>query len=85
VSKEDMIETFEELMQKLENCVSKLEEGGLSLDNSTQLYEDGMKLAVEVSRRLAESDLKITNIRERYHEIFAEIDNEKNDIDLSNP
>lgn len=73
---EDNMKTFEELMQELETIVEKLEKGGLSLDDSTQIYEEGMKVAVEVTKRLTESELKISNIRERYREIFDEIEDE---------
>ena len=71
---EDNMKTFEELMQELETIVEKLEKGGLSLDDSTQIYEEGMKVAVEVTKRLTESELKISNIRERYREIFDDIE-----------
>ena len=73
---EDNMETFEELMQELETIVEKVEKGGLSLDDSTQIYEEGMKVAVEVTKRLTESELKISNIRERYREIFDDIEDE---------
>ena len=73
---EENMKTFEELMQELETIVEKLEKGGLSLDDSTQIYEEGMKVAVEVTKRLTESELKISNIRERYREIFDEIEDE---------
>ena len=46
------------------------------MDDSTQIYEEGMKVAVEVTKRLTESELKISNIRERYREIFDEIEDE---------
>ena len=74
MTNEDNMETFEELMQKLETIVEKLEKGGLSLEDSTQIYEEGMKVAVDVTKRLTESELKISNIRERYQEIFEEIE-----------
>ena len=74
MTNDDNIETFEELMQKLETIVEKLEKGGLSLEDSTQIYEEGMKVAVDVTKRLTESELKISNIRERYQEIFEEIE-----------
>tara|TARA_Y100001934_G_C12107983_1_gene657127 strand:- start:32 stop:283 length:252 start_codon:yes stop_codon:yes gene_type:complete len=74
MTNEDNIETFEELMQKLETIVEKLEKGGLSLEDSTLIYEEGMKVAVDVTKRLTESELKISNIRERYQEIFEEIE-----------
>ena len=74
MTNEDNVETFEKLMQNLETIVEKLEKGGLSLEDSTQIYEEGMKVAVEVTKRLTESELKISNIRERYQEIFEEIE-----------
>ena len=36
---------FEELYKKLEETVESLEKGGLSLEQSIALYEEGMKLA----------------------------------------
>ena len=74
MTNKDNMGTFEELMQKLETIVEKLEKGGLSLEDSTQIYEEGMKVAVDVTKRLTESELKISNIRERYQEIFEEIE-----------
>jgi len=74
MTNEDNVETFEKLMQNLETIVEKLEKGGLSLEDSTQIYEEGMKVAVDVTKRLTESELKISNIRERYQEIFEEIE-----------
>ena len=74
MTNKDNMGTFEELMQKLETIVEKLEKGGLSLEDSTQLYEEGMKVAVDVTKRVPESELKISNIRERYQEIFEEIE-----------
>ena len=38
-------ETFEELYRRLEETVAKLEEGGLPLERSLALYEEGMSLA----------------------------------------
>ena len=39
--------TFEEKLKSLENTVGKLEENDLSLDQSKELYKEGIKLAKE--------------------------------------
>ena len=58
--------TFEDLMGQLENCVEQLEKGGISLEGAAGIYEKGMTLAAEASKRLSEADLKITSIQEKY-------------------
>lgn len=42
VTKKD--KTFEENLKRLEEIVSTLEEGNISLENSIELFEEGMKL-----------------------------------------
>ena len=37
--------TFENLMARLEEYVSELEKGGLSLDKAAEIYETGMMIA----------------------------------------
>ena len=59
-------EPFEQLYSKLEERVNKLEQGGLSLEDSIALYEEGMKLARECQQRLDEAELKITKLRESF-------------------
>ena len=60
--------TFEDLMGPLENCVEQLEKGGISLEGAAGIYEKGMTLAAEASKRLSEADLKITSIQEKYEQ-----------------
>ena len=60
--------TFEDLMGQLENCVEQLEKGGISLEGAAGIYEKGMTLAAEASKRLSEADLKITSIQEKYEQ-----------------
>ncbi len=59
-------EPFEKLYAKLEDRVAKLEEGGLSLEASIALYEEGMTLARECQARLDEAELKITKLKESF-------------------
>jgi exodeoxyribonuclease VII small subunit len=60
------VEPFEQLYGRLEASVSKLEDGGLSLDDAIALYEEGMTLARECQQRLDEAEQKITKLRESF-------------------
>ncbi len=59
-------EPFEQIYGKLEDRVNKLEQGGLSLEDSIALYEEGMTLARACQQRLDEAELKITKLRESF-------------------
>jgi len=58
--------SFEDDLHELEQLVNKLEEGGLSLDESIDLYEKGVKLAALCQDRLDKAQLRITQLRESY-------------------
>ena len=51
--------SFEELLSELETTVKALEEGNLSLENSIQMYEKGIKLSYECKKTLEEAKQKI--------------------------
>lgn len=59
-------QTFEELYQRLEETVSKLEAGGLSLDDALALYEEGMNLARRCQEILDSAELKVTRLKEAF-------------------
>ncbi len=61
-------EPFEDLYHKLEETVEKLEQGGLSLDDSIALYEQGMTLARRCQELLDEAEQKITKLRQTFAE-----------------
>jgi exodeoxyribonuclease VII small subunit len=61
-------ESFEDALRTLEETVQNLESGGLTLDESARLYEEGVKLARFCSERIAAAELKITKIRTAYGE-----------------
>lgn len=66
MAKDKQIETFENLYARLEESVAKLEAGGLPLEQSIALYEEGMTLARQCQERLDEAELKITKLREAF-------------------
>lgn len=59
-------DSFEELYHKLEEAVDKLERGGLPLEQSIALYEEGMELAKRCQTILDRAELRITTLREAF-------------------
>ena len=51
---------FEESMQKLETIANELEKGNLSLDESVNKFEEGMKLSKKCNDFLESAERKIT-------------------------
>lgn len=58
--------SFEEIYLRLEKTVEALESGNLTLDEATNLYEEGMKLAQLCSDMLSKAELKVTQLKEDY-------------------
>ena len=50
---------FEEGLARLEKLVEKLEVGELNLDRSLGLFEDGIKLARELNKKLDRAEKKL--------------------------
>lgn len=51
---------FEDLMKKLEDITNKLEKERLSLDESVELFEQGMKISKECNSKLENAEKRIT-------------------------
>lgn len=54
---------FEDAMKKLEGIIKKFETEQVDLDDSIKLFEDGMKLSAECSKKLNEVEKKIESIK----------------------
>ena len=50
---------FEETLKGLEKIVEELEKGNLSLDVSLKKYEEGVKLAQQLSKRLEQAQKRV--------------------------
>ena len=59
-------QAFEELYRRLEETVEKLEQGGLPLEQSIALYEEGMELAKRCQVLLDGAEQRITKLRESF-------------------
>ena len=55
---------YEQSVKRLEEIVSTLESGNLSLDDSLKLYEEGAVLSENCRKMLSQAKLKIKNINE---------------------
>lgn len=53
---------FEDAYRQLEEIVRKLEAGGLPLEDSISLFEEGMRLAKLCGTQLDTAELRITRI-----------------------
>ena len=65
-------ENFEESMSKLEEIVTELEKGNLSLEESVEKFEEGMKIAKQCNTILEDSEKKITILLENDDKIIEE-------------
>lgn len=59
------VEKFETSLKKLEDAVSRLESGDLSLDDSLRVFEEGVKHASLCSRKLNEAQKKVELLLKR--------------------
>ncbi len=53
------VKTFEQSMTELEDIVTKLEAGDVTLDASLELFEQGIKLAKSCQKKLDEAEKKV--------------------------
>ena len=60
--------SFEEAYTRLEETVRALEAGGLTLEEATRLYEEGMSLARICNERLSSAELKISRLQRAFGE-----------------
>lgn len=54
--------TFEHALRRLEEIVEHLEQGNVSLDESLQLYEEGIMLSKACAEKLTQAELKLKRL-----------------------
>ena len=59
----DKENSFEKNLQKLEIIVEKLESGEIGLEESVQLYEEGMKIKKICDKKLKDIEMQIKKIK----------------------
>lgn len=55
-------QSFEEMMQELENIVQKLDNETVSLEESLDLYQRGMKLSIACDTTLKDAEKKVNKL-----------------------
>ncbi|MEK7681813.1 MAG: exodeoxyribonuclease VII small subunit [Chloroflexota bacterium] len=60
--------SFEEAYTRLEKTVQTLEQGGLTLEETARLFEEGMRLARACNERLDVTELRLTQVQTRLAE-----------------
>lgn len=55
-------QSFEEMMQELENIVQKLDSETVSLEESLDLYQRGMKLSTACDTTLKDAEKKVNKL-----------------------
>lgn len=63
---------FEETIKKLEMIANDLETGNLSLDESVQKFEEGMKLSKECTKMLDDAEKRISILIKKDDEIVED-------------
>jgi exodeoxyribonuclease VII small subunit len=66
--------TFEESMKRLEEIVKLLETPELPLQETYDLYEEGMKLTMAMRRELNEIEKKVKILQQKNSEELEEVD-----------
>lgn len=54
--------TFEQAFEKLESIVTALEQGDMTLDESIQSFEEGMKLIGQCSAKLEDAENRLQTL-----------------------
>ncbi|MEE8385496.1 MAG: exodeoxyribonuclease VII small subunit [Dehalococcoidia bacterium] len=75
-------EGFEPLHRRLEETVQRLEKGGLTLEESLELYEEGVKLARRCQELLQDAELRVSQLRETLGAEDEEPEEESDTSDL---
>lgn len=57
--------SIEQALKRLEEIVQTLESEDVELEKSLKLFEEGVRLADEIKKKLTESELKVKKIIER--------------------
>lgn len=64
--------SFEESMQKLEEIADELEKGNLSLEESLNKFEEGMKLSKKCNEIIEDAEKKITILLQKDGKLVEE-------------
>ena len=77
--------TFEEAFGQLEESVRSLEAGGLTLDESARLYEEGMRLAQMCGELLSATELRVTRLQTSFGAQMKMLSSDESMVNTQDP
>jgi exodeoxyribonuclease VII small subunit len=72
MSKKKISDSFEEKLKRLEAITNQLENNGPGLEQSIELFEEGVKLSKECISILEKAELKISSLQKQLNNISTE-------------
>ncbi len=69
MSKKKSTDNFEDKLARLEEITTSLENSEIGLEDSIQLFEEGVKLSKECLSVLEKAELKVTTLKKDLNEI----------------
>jgi exodeoxyribonuclease VII small subunit len=69
MSKKKSSDNFEEKLARLEEITTSLENSEIGLEDSIQLFEEGVKLSKECLSVLEKAELKVATLKKELNEI----------------
>ena len=64
--------SFEEAFSRLEQRVQALEQGGLTLEEATRLYQEGVDLSKLCNQLLESAELKVSQLKTAYADYVSD-------------
>ena len=76
--KKKQYKDFESALARLEEITEKLESGETKLEESIELYSEGVEIAAYCSKKLSEAEKKVLILKERNQKLVEESFPEEN-------
>jgi len=76
--KKKQYKDFESALARLEEITEKLESGEIKLEESLELYSEGVEIAAYCSQKLSEAEKKVLILKERNQKLVEESFPEEN-------
>lgn len=80
-TKNNDLNDFEQSLQQLEAIVTKMERGELSLEQSLEAFEEGVKLTRSCQETLRKAEQRVSELLQDGSEVDVSKDQDKSDLD----
>ena len=78
-SSQNLLNDFEDSLQKLENIVSKMEQGELTLEQSLNAFEQGVKLTRNCQESLKQAEQRVSQLMHNGEQLELDRHNSPNE------